>query len=66
MNTITLRTQESLCLDLDDAHRKIEKLEKLLIAITATAKNRKEHMHELQRKLFDLETDNYELRNRRD
>ena len=56
---ITLRTSESLSLDLDDAYTKIEKLERLLKIVVTTAQNRKDRMRELQK-------ENDELRNRRD
>ena len=62
----TLRTRESLCLDLDDCYKEIadlklanKKLTTVLAEIAITARNRKHRMHELQ-------AENDQLRNRRD
>ena len=64
--TITLRTRESLCLDLDDRYNEIAilKLENkrilgVLAEVAITARTRKKRIHELTK-------ENDELRNRRD
>ena len=70
---ITLRTRESLCLDLDDCYKKIEELHTEIVDLKLASKILSSNLAEVMTVsrnrmslLQDLQIANDELRNRRD
>lgn len=66
MNTITLRTKESLVLDLDDAYSKIEKLLAMNKACGLLNDTYNRDVKQLRINCNELKIEVYDLRNRRD